>query len=197
MIIWGGWYGKVIMVGYVVGNRSQKLHNILNCVFYWELHRNTFWRSCTWYISVIALLECNNKDKGGQSVSQVCALWLSMKSALKCTKLLNSNMTASLHKQCYSIHCTHSFTFQKRVTPVCVNFTCSTGPVLSITRILNIEPALSFAGAFTFCRTKLKVNMNQVHSVRNVCEKCQGNAANHSRVKSCTKLEVTDGRTDS
>ena len=105
-------------------------------------------------------------------------------------------MTASLHKQCYSIHCTHSFTFQKRATPVCVNFTCSTGPVLSITRILNIEPALSFAGAFTFCRTKLKVNMNQVHSVRNVCEKCQGNAANHSRVESCTKLEVTDGRTD-
>ena len=38
--------------------------------------------------------------------------------------------------------------------------------------------------------------MNQVYGVRNVCEKFEGNAANHCRVESRTKLEVTDRRTD-
>ena len=38
--------------------------------------------------------------------------------------------------------------------------------------------------------------MNQVHGVRTVCAKCEGNAANHSRVESRTKLEVTDGLMD-
>ena len=75
-------------------------------------------------------------------------------------------------------------------------FHCSTGPAFFISRILNIEETLSFAGALTFCRTKFKVSMNQVHGARNVGEKCQGNAANQSRVQSRTNLEVTDGRTD-
>ena len=43
---------------------------------------------------------------------------------------------------------------------------------------------------------QMKVSMKQVHGVRNVCEKFEGNVANHSRVESRTKLQVTDGRTD-
>jgi len=59
---------------------------------------------------------------------------------------------------------------EEGATSVC-KFHCSTGPALLISGILEIEQTLSFAGAFTLCRRKLKVSMKQVHGVRNVCAK--------------------------